>query len=38
VLAALRALADEGAIPVSKVSEAIRKYDVNPDKANPQYA
>lgn len=38
VLAALRALADEGAIPVSKVSEAITKYDVNSDKANPQYA
>ncbi|RIY41773.1 pyruvate dehydrogenase (acetyl-transferring), homodimeric type [Neopusillimonas maritima] len=38
VLAALRALADEGAIPLSKVSEAIKKYEVNPDKANPQYA
>jgi pyruvate dehydrogenase E1 component len=38
VLSALRALADEGAISLSKVSEAIKKYDVNPDKANPQYA
>lgn len=38
VLAALRALADEGAIPLSKVSQAIKKYEVNPDKANPQYA
>jgi len=38
VLAALRSLADEGAIPLSKVSEAIKKYGINPDKANPQYA
>lgn len=38
VLAALRALADEGSIPLSKVSEAIKKYGINPDKANPQYA
>ncbi|NLC36082.1 MAG: pyruvate dehydrogenase (acetyl-transferring), homodimeric type, partial [Alcaligenaceae bacterium] len=38
VLAALRSLADEGSIPLSKVSEAIKKYGINPDKANPQYA
>ncbi|HLV28817.1 MAG TPA: pyruvate dehydrogenase (acetyl-transferring), homodimeric type, partial [Burkholderiaceae bacterium] len=38
VLAALRSLADEGAIPVAKVAEAIKKYGINPDKANPQYA
>ena len=38
VLAALRSLADEGAIPLSKVSEAIKKYGINVDKANPQYA
>lgn len=38
VLAALRALVDEGAIPLSKLSQAIKKYEVNPDKANPQYA
>ncbi len=38
VLAALRSLADEGTIPVSKVAEAIKKYGINPDKANPQYA
>ena len=38
VLAALRGLANEGAIPVSKVAEAIKKYGINPDKANPQYA
>ncbi|NYT23404.1 pyruvate dehydrogenase (acetyl-transferring), homodimeric type [Alcaligenaceae bacterium] len=38
VLAALRGLADEGAIPLAKVAEAIKKYGINPDKANPQYA
>lgn len=38
VLAALRSLADEGKIPLSKVAEAIRKYDINPDKANPHHA
>ena len=38
VLAALRGLANEGAIPASKVAEAIKKYGINPDKANPQYA
>ena len=35
VLAALRALADEGAIPMSKVSQAIKKYEISPDKPNP---
>ncbi len=38
VLAALRSLADEGAIPASKAAEAIKKYGINPDKANPHYA
>jgi len=38
VLAALRALADDGKVPVAKVAEAIKKYGINPDKANPQYA
>ncbi|MBP6017983.1 MAG: pyruvate dehydrogenase (acetyl-transferring), homodimeric type [Burkholderiaceae bacterium] len=38
VLAALRSLADEGKLPLSKVSEAIRKYGINPDKANPHHA
>jgi len=38
VVAALRALADDGKVPVSKVSEAIKKYGINPNKANPQYA
>ena len=38
VLAALRALADDGKVPVGKVAEAIKKYGINPSKANPQYA
>ncbi len=38
VIAALRALADEGGIPMKKVSEAIRKYGIDVDKANPQHA
>jgi pyruvate dehydrogenase E1 component len=38
VLATLRALADEGTVPVSKVAEAIKKYGIDPNKANPQYA
>jgi pyruvate dehydrogenase E1 component len=38
VLATLRALADQGKVPVEKLSEAIEKYGINPNKANPQYA
>ena len=38
VIAALKGLADEGQIPVSKVSEAIEKYGVNSEKPNPLYA
>jgi len=38
VLAALRALADEGAVPAAKVAEAIKKYDIDPNKANPHHA
>ncbi|HBI84505.1 MAG TPA: pyruvate dehydrogenase (acetyl-transferring), homodimeric type, partial [Alcaligenaceae bacterium] len=38
VLATLRALADEGSIPATKVAEAIKKYGIDPNKANPQYA
>ena len=38
VLSALKALADEGTIPVAKVAEAIKKYGIDPNKANPQYA
>ena len=32
---ALKALADEGAIPVTRVGEAIKKYEIDPDKPNP---
>ena len=35
VIAALRALADEGAVPVSKVAEAIKKYGIDANKPNP---
>ncbi|AEC19556.1 pyruvate dehydrogenase subunit E1 [Pusillimonas sp. T7-7] len=38
VLAALRGLADEGKLPMAKVAEAIKKYGINPDKANPHHA
>jgi pyruvate dehydrogenase E1 component len=38
VLATLRALADDGKVPVSQVAAAIKKYGINPNKANPQYA
>jgi pyruvate dehydrogenase E1 component len=35
VLAALRALADEGMVPVAKVAEAIKKYGIHTDRRNP---
>jgi len=38
VLAALRSLADEGKVPLAKVAAAIKKYGINPDKANPHTA
>jgi len=38
VVAALRALADEGKVPVAKVSAAIKKYGIHSNKANPHYA
>lgn len=38
VLAALRGLADDGLLPVAKVAEAIKKYGINPEKANPHHA
>jgi pyruvate dehydrogenase E1 component len=34
-VAALKALADEGEIPTATVSEAIRKYRIDPEKPNP---
>jgi pyruvate dehydrogenase E1 component len=38
VVAALKALAEEGSVPLAKVSEAIAKYEINVDKINPLYA
>jgi pyruvate dehydrogenase E1 component len=35
VIAALRALSDEGSIDTKVVSEAIKKYDIDPEKPNP---
>jgi pyruvate dehydrogenase E1 component len=34
-LAALQALAKENAVPASKVAEAIKKYNIDPNKPNP---
>jgi pyruvate dehydrogenase E1 component len=34
-LAALKALADTGALPAAKVSEALGKYAIDPEKPNP---
>ncbi len=34
-VAALKALADDGLIPVSKVAQAIKKYNIDPEKPNP---
>jgi pyruvate dehydrogenase E1 component len=38
VVAALKALSEEGAVPASKVAEAIKKYGIKADKINPLYA
>ena len=38
VVAALKSLADDGALPAAKVAEAIAKYGLNADKINPLYA
>jgi len=35
VVASLRALADDGKLEMSKVSEAVEKYGLNPNKPNP---
>jgi len=34
-VAALRALADEGAVPATTAAEAIKRYGIDPDKPNP---
>ena len=38
VVAALKALSEEGTLPVEKVAEAIKKYGIKTDKINPLYA
>ena len=38
VLSALKALADEGTVEKTLLAQAIKKYGINVDKANPQYA
>jgi pyruvate dehydrogenase E1 component len=38
VVAALKALADEGKLPAAKVAEAIAKYGIATHKINPLYA
>ena len=38
VLAALKALADQGDLPLAKVSEAITRYGIKTNKINPLYA
>jgi pyruvate dehydrogenase E1 component len=35
VIAALKALADEGSLSVGVVTQAIEKYGINPNKPNP---
>jgi pyruvate dehydrogenase E1 component len=38
VVAALKALSEDGLVPVAKVAEAIAKYGIQTDKVNPLYA
>ena len=38
IVAALKALSEEGTVPVAKVAEAIAKYNIQADKINPLYA
>jgi len=38
VIAALKALADEGQLPAGKVAEAIKKYKIDSEKINPLFA
>ena len=38
VVAALKALSEEGTVPAARVAEAIGKYNINADKINPLYA
>jgi pyruvate dehydrogenase E1 component len=38
VVAALKALSEEGSVPIAKVAEAITRYKIDADKINPLYA
>lgn len=38
VIAALKALVDDGSLPAGKLAEALEKYNIDPDKPNPLYA
>ena len=38
LVAALKALAEEGSVPATKVAEAIAKYGIKANKINPLYA
>jgi pyruvate dehydrogenase E1 component len=38
VVAALKALSEDGVLPAAKVAEAIQKYGIKTDKVNPLYA
>jgi pyruvate dehydrogenase E1 component len=38
VVAALKALAEDGTVPVAKVAEAIHRYGIKTDKVNPLHA
>jgi pyruvate dehydrogenase E1 component len=38
VVAALKALSEQGQLPVAKVAQAIAQYGLNVDKVNPLYA
>ena len=38
VVASLKALSEDGKLPVAKVAEAIAKYGIQADKTNPLYA
>ena len=35
VVAALKALADEGKVPKAAVTKAMKTYDIDPEKPNP---
>ena len=38
VVSTLKALSDDGKVPAKQVAEAIKKYGIDPGKANPHYA